>query len=150
VVAISETLHLELEAMGHPMGSGPCSDRSEQEVCQLLPLALLLHAVALALPASFTSVRTYEAMDARRWLTQAREAIARAPRRRVVLPEQALIPLTGQLVRPALRHLRQPGDAAALTRRNALATFLGFSLLPDVRRPHTSVPDPRLAKGCGP
>jgi hypothetical protein len=146
-------------------------------------------------------------------------ASARAPRRRVVLPEQALIPLTGQLVCPALRHLRQPGDAAALTSRNAFAIFLGFSLLPDVRRPsdgpevdlarcslgrcelggdllaarvlpaspsgwkpsrravrksplsrphlrsgagsgrspgcelplwHTSVPDPRLAKGCGP
>jgi hypothetical protein len=45
------------------------------------------------------------------------------------------IRLTDQLVRPALRHLRQRGDAAELTRRKALATSPGFSMLLDVRRP---------------
>ena len=43
--------------------------------------------------------------------------------------------LTGQLVRPALRHLRQRRDASELTIRNAFAVSPGFSLLPDVRRP---------------
>ena len=43
--------------------------------------------------------------------------------------------LTGQLVRLKSRHLHQRGDAAGLTRRNALATSPGFSLLLDVRRP---------------
>ena len=45
------------------------------------------------------------------------------------------IRLTGQLVRPTRRYLRQRGDAAGLTRRNALATSQGFSQLLDVRRP---------------
>jgi hypothetical protein len=61
-----------------------------------------------------------------RWMTAGRDA-ARRPVHR--------IRLTGQLVRPTRRHLRQQGHAAALTRRNALATSPGFSLLLDVRRP---------------
>ena len=40
-----------------------------------------------------------------------------------------------QLVRPTLCRLRQRGDAAGLTRRNALATSPGFSILLDVRQP---------------
>jgi hypothetical protein len=45
------------------------------------------------------------------------------------------ISLTGQLVRPAHRHLRQTDGFIGITRRNALATSPGFSILPDVSRP---------------
>jgi hypothetical protein len=70
-------------------------------------------------------------MGALHWPAQAREAIARARRRRLAHPVQALIPannllqvvdrelasyrirLIGQLVRPAYRHLRQWEDSSA-------------------------------------
>jgi hypothetical protein len=45
------------------------------------------------------------------------------------------IRLTDQLVRLTLHRLRQREDAAGLTRRKALATSPGFSMLLDVRRP---------------
>jgi hypothetical protein len=61
----------------------------------------------------------------RRWMAAGRDA-ARRPVHR--------IRLTGQLVRPALGHLRQRREAARLASRNALAISQGFSILLDVRR----------------
>lgn len=85
---------------------------------------------------------------ARRWLIQAREAIARACRRRCVLPEQALIPLTGQPARlPCTSPPVTAGGRSGVARRNALAISLGFSLLPDVRR-SSDGPDVDLARWC--
>ncbi len=59
-----------------------------------------------------------------RWMTVGRDA-ARHPVHR--------IRLTGQLVRPTLRHQRQREDAARLARRNALGISPGFLNAP--RRP---------------
>jgi hypothetical protein len=76
-----------------------------------------------------------------RWMTAGRDA-ARRPVHR--------IRLIGQLVRPALRRLRQRGSTAGLIRRKALATSPGFSVLLDVQRPDDG-PSVDLARwgSCG-
>jgi hypothetical protein len=53
--------------------------------------------------------------------------------------------LTGQLVRPALRHLRRESYALRLRRSNALAASPGFSVLPDIRQ-HRDDPGVDLAR----
>jgi hypothetical protein len=63
-------------------------------------------------------------------------AVSRCGRRGEISgPDGIRIRLTGQLVRSALRHLRQRWDRIGVTRGNDLAASPGFSMLPDVRRP---------------